>query len=147
LDLAAQLDRDEAIRLFPYDDATGVTLSPGMTLKGNITIGTGRNLTGNGISDAERILLRTNDINAATAAVHNALPWTVGLDLVRYSVLLNLAFNEGVRKLLGFKNMLAALQVGNYKVAAAQLLNSVLAEEEPARAHRLSIQLETGVWV
>jgi lysozyme len=118
-----------------------------MTLKGNITIGTGRNLTGNGISDAERILLRTNDINAATAAVHNALPWTVGLDLVRYSVLLNLAFNEGVSKLLGFKNMLAALQVGNYKGAAAQLLSSVLAEEEPVRAHRLSIQLETGVWV
>ena len=146
MDLAAQLDRDEAIRLFPYDDATGVTLSPGMTLKGNVTIGTGRNLTGDGISDAERIIMRTNDVNSAQSAVHNALPWTVGLDLVRYSVLLNMTFNMGIHRLLGFKNMLAALQVGNYKVAAAQLLNSVLADKEPARAHRLSIQLETGVW-
>lgn len=146
MDLAAQLDRDEAIRLFPYDDATGATLSPGMTLKGNITIGTGRNLTGNGISDAERILLRTNDINAAQSAVHNALPWTVGLDLVRYSVLLNMAFNMGIQRLLGFKNMLAALKVGDYKTAAAQLEQSEAATKAPARYTRLRIQLETGIW-
>ena len=46
----AQLVIDEGDRNFPYDDATGRTLIRGDTLKGNITVGIGRNISGIGIS-------------------------------------------------------------------------------------------------
>ncbi len=145
-DLGSQLDRDEGIFLKPYDDATGLVIGPGTTIKGNITIGTGRNLSGDGISDLERLLLRSNDIAQATMNVSHFLPWTAGLDPVRRSVLQNLSFNLGIHGLLEFKAMLSALQGGDLLTAADQLLNSEAAKEEPTRITRLSVQLKTGIW-
>jgi lysozyme len=58
-----------------------------------------------------------------------------------------MAFNMGIQRLLGFKNMLAALKVGDYKTAAKELEYSEAYNKAPARYARLRIQLETGVWV
>ena len=42
--MAAELVGDEAMRLFVYDDATGLPIEPGSTCKGHPTIGVGRGL-------------------------------------------------------------------------------------------------------
>ena len=63
----AQLVIDEGDRNFPYDDATGRTLIRGDTLKGNITVGIGRNISGIGISADEKALMYSNDRGRADA--------------------------------------------------------------------------------
>ena len=143
--LLTQLKRDEGMRLIIYDDADGAPLGPGSTIKGNPTIGIGRNLTGDGISEDEAEQLCLNDIRQRETAIVNALPWTATLDPVRFGVLVNVAF-AGIGTLLEFRMMLAALQNGNLISAEAQLLNSRLAKEWGPRAERLALQLKSGVW-
>lgn len=136
MDLAALLDelvRDEGLRLKPYKDTVG-----------KLTIGVGRNLDDVGISEAEAKHLLENDVARTVAALDRALPWWATLDEVRQRVVLNLAFNMGVGKLLEFKNTLAAMQAGNYVGAANGMLASKWATQVGARAKRLAKMMATG---
>lgn len=135
MNISDQLIRDESIRLRPYKDSVG-----------KLTIGVGRNLDDVGISESEADFMLANDISAVTAQLSSNLPWTEGLDDARRGVLLNMAFNMGIHGLLGFKNMMAAVQVGKYTEAANEMLDSKWATQVGARAHRLAQQMETGVW-
>lgn len=133
--LQDQLVRDEGMRLRPYKDTAGKT-----------TIGVGRNLDDVGISKDEAMAMLRNDITAATNSLEQAFPWTVALDPVRQSALVNMTFNMGIGGLAKFKNFLAACQQGNWGEAKAQMLDSVWAEQTGARAQRLALQIETGEW-
>lgn len=144
--LEDQLRRDEQERQFAYDDATSLTLGKGATLKGNLSIGVGRNLSAKGLSQKERDFLLANDIQDATIALEENFPWGVVLDDVRKGAMLNLIFNMGVGGLSGFHNFLAAMQQKNWPEARNQLLDSAAAHQEPARIARLGLQLETDFW-
>src|ERR1035441_3535221 len=144
--LADQLRRDESERQFAYDDANGTTLAKGMTLRGNLTIGIGRNLSAKGISKKERDFLLANDMDEATIALEANFPWTMELDAVRKGVLLNMIFNEGLSHLSTFRDTLAKIQSGDYKGASAAMLDSLWAKQVGPRATRLSIQMESGAW-
>lgn len=133
--LRDQLVRDEGLRLHPYVDTVGKT-----------TIGIGRNLTDVGISQAEAFVLLDNDIETATAKLIEAFPWSQGIDAVRFSALVNMTFNMGIGGLARFKNFLLAMQQGNWEMAKVEMLDSKWADQVGPRAHRLSIQIETGVW-
>ena len=133
--LRDQLVRDEGIRLFPYKDTVG-----------KITIGIGRNLADVGISQSEAFVLLDNDIEEATGRLLEALPWSQGLDAVRFSALVNMTFNMGIGGLMAFKQFLAALQSGDYAEARDEMLDSKWAMQVGPRAQRLAIQIETGVW-
>jgi lysozyme len=146
LDLVAQLHRDESLRLTVYDDATGKPIVPGVVVKGNPTIGIGRNLIGDGISTDEADYLLANDISKTKIALGRALPWTSQLDDARRGVLLNMAFNMGLIRLQQFKKTLALMQVGNFIDAADAMLQSAWANEVGDRAHRLANQMRTGIW-
>lgn len=80
-------------------------------------------------------------------AVAKALPWTDKLDEARKGVLLNMSFQLGLGGLLGFKNTLEQVKLGNYAKAAEMMLTSKWAEQTPARAKRLAKQMETGAWI
>lgn len=134
-DIISQLTRDEGIRLYPYLDTVGRT-----------TIGIGRNLTDVGISTDEADYLLANDIARAKANLEEALPWTSGLDSARQGALINMAFNLGIGGLMGFRNFLSAMQVGDWATAATEMLQSKWATQVRARAQRLSKQVETGEW-
>lgn len=134
LDLAAQLRRDEGLRLKPYKDSVG-----------KLSIGYGRNLDDVGIFSAEADVLLANDIRNATVILESNFPWTTNLDQVRKDVLLNMTFNMGIGGVAGFKDMLASVQSGNYSAAARAMLDSKWAEQVGPRAQRLSIQMESGV--
>lgn len=130
-----QLLRDEGMRLRPYRDSVG-----------KLTIGVGRDLDDVGINEEEARMLLKTDVAAATAGLQVALPWTSGLDPVRFAALLNMTFNMGIRGVLGFKHFLAALSSGDWKLASLNMLNSRWAGEVGARAQRLAQQIETGEW-
>ena len=144
--LEDQLRRDESERQYAYDDANGKTLVRGTQLRGNLTIGVGRNLSAKGISPKEQDFLLANDIADATIAIEANWPWGLDFDEIRKGALLNLLFNMGAHALSGFPKFLAALKAGDWTTAKAELLDSAADHEEPARIQRLALQIETGFW-
>lgn len=147
--LAQLLKRHEAVRLTVYDDATGKPIVAGSTVIGHPTIGTGRNLAGNGISQAENDYLLNNDIIERAAELSRRLPFWNNLSQVRKAVLVDMSF-MGVHKLLGFKRMLAALSVCDYEAAADEMLNSLWARQvgdgPGQRAHNLEVMMRSDKW-
>lgn len=141
--LGLLIAKHEALRLFPYDDATGKMLHRGDTIRGNITIGFGLNLSVNGISpqDAER--WRDQTIEELRGRLAGQLPYFHGLLPARQGVLIDIAYNAGVGGLMGFKRMLAALEEGDYPTAANEIVDSELA---PARKAELARMMKSGAW-
>jgi len=131
--LLAELTRDEGSRSKPYRDTVG-----------KLTVGVGRNLDDVGISDDEIAYMLNNDVSRVTDALDAALPWWKQLDDVRQRVLANMAFNMGVKGLLGFRNTLAAIAAQEYTGAAAGMLASKWAKQVGARAVRLAYMMEHG---
>ncbi len=131
--LKAELTRDEGLRLKPYKDSVG-----------KVTIGVGRNLDDGGISPAEAQTLLEHDIESATAGLDRELPFWRTLDEVRQRVLVNMAFNLGIAKLLGFKHTLSLIETGEYATAADSMLASLWARQVGPRARRLAEMMRTG---
>lgn len=129
-----ELKRDEGLNLIPYKDSRGL-----------LTIGYGT-LLANGITEPEASFLLSSRLQASDTALLGALPWLSAVDTVRQAAIRNMAYNLGVAGLLEFKNMLAALQSGDYETAAQEALNSVWATQVGARAQRIAAQIKTGWW-
>lgn len=151
--LAAELIRDEDERLKVYHCTADKR-----------TIGIGRNLDDVGISKAETAALGitvasvlrngitreqsralfANDIAACERQLDAKLPWWRTLNDVRQRVLLNMCFNLGINRLLGFRNTLAKMQRGDFAGAAAGMRASLWARQVGARAERLATMMEKG---
>ena len=125
--LERQLRIDEGERLKPYR-CTG----------GKLTIGVGRNLDDRGITAAESALMLDTDIRNCLADLAFFLPWYRQLDGARQEALVNMCFNLGIGRLRGFKNMLDALQSGDWQKAHAEALNSRWARQVGQRANRIA---------
>lgn len=123
----------EGLRLKPYADS-------GNTL----TIGVGRNLQEMGISKEEALFLLQNDINRVSRELDAKLPWWKSLSDTRQKVLISMAFNLGIKKLLTFTGMLSALQSGDYSAAAEHMLESRWASQVGTRAVELAYLMENG---
>ena len=114
-----QLVRHEGLRLKPYRCTAG-----------RLTIGIGRNLDDCGISQSEAYVMLINDIMNCEKQLQAKIPDIYnGLDEVRKSVLLNMCFNLGINGLLGFKNTLAFVKVGDWERAANNMLVSKWAKQ------------------
>lgn len=86
------------------------------------------------------------DIARAEQGLDARLPWWRKLSPERQDVLANMAFNLGVEGLLAFRHTLAAVQAGDYAVAAERMLASEpWRSQVGARAERLAAQMRTGV--
>jgi lysozyme len=133
--LSAMLKMHEGLRLKPY-----------LCTAGRTTIGYGRNLDDKGISADEAETLLANDIADVTESLARALPWTSQLDPVRYAVLVDMCFNLGLSRLLGFKKMIGHAQAGRYVDAANEMLDSVWARQVGGRATRLAWMMTKGEW-
>jgi lysozyme len=142
--IAAMLVYDEGLRLQVYDDATGKALVRGDTLQGNPTIGTGRCLSTNGISQAESAMLLENDIERVTTDVAAAIPCFPALNEPRQAVLLSMAFQMGVQGLLQFRATLNSVAAGDFSLASEYMLDSPWARQTPARAQRLADMMRLG---
>ena len=135
-------DREKLIDLIIYHE--GLELKPYRCTAGHLTIGIGRNLDDRGITEDEARFLCQNDVDIVEQELTRKLPFIVGLDDVRIRVLLDMAFNLGVPRLSAFSNMWAALEEGDYKQAAVEMLDSRWARQVGRRATNLSQMMETG---
>jgi lysozyme len=129
-----QLVRHEGLRLKPYRCTAG-----------KLTIGIGRNLDDCGISQSEAYVMLINDIMNCEKQLQAKIPDIYnGLDEVRKSVLLNMCFNLGISGLLGFKNTLEFIKVGDWERAANNMLVSRWAKQVGRRAIELSELMRKG---
>jgi len=126
------------------------------------TIGVGRNIETNPLTAKEKekvgdiskgitldkaLYLLKNDVKRCQDELIKNISWFYQLDDERQYALLDMCFNMGIRKLLGFKRMLNAMFIGDYKGAAKECLNSKYARDVGKRAVRIARLIETGVWV
>lgn len=128
-----QLIDHEGLRLRPY-------FCPG----GHLTIGVGRNLQQQGISEEEAIMLLENDIRSCIGGVRNLFPDFDDLNEVRQRVLIDMRFNLGQGGLTNFHKMNEAIFAGDFSSAAAEMLNSQWAQQVGQRATRLAEMMRTG---
>jgi lysozyme len=131
--LLAQIILHEGKRFKPYKDTVG-----------KLTIGVGRNLTDVGLSEDEINYLLVNDLKKVEDQLDNNLPWWKDLDVIRQRVLIDMAFNMGIRGLLGFTNTLKAVHEMRWNAAAEGMRQSKWAKQVGNRAKRLAQMMETG---
>jgi lysozyme len=128
--LAADIERDEGRVRHAYKDTVSV-----------ITIGVGRNLESVGLSDDEIDYLYHNDLRRAYRTCANLIKVFPFLNEDRQAVLVNMAFNLGGVRLMGFTKMLAALEQHDYATAADEMLDSKWAKQVGERATRLAARM------
>ena len=133
--LIEQLKRHEGVRTHAYQCTANMT-----------TVGVGRNIDedgGLGLSVDEIEFLLKNDIKRCKQELIT-LPWFPEIDSVRQDALINLCFNLGITRLLGFKNALNAMSVGDYEKAAEEFLDSRWAVHVGNRALDVAHMIRTG---
>lgn len=132
LELIEELKRDEGFRGKPYKDTVG-----------KLTIGYGRNLDDNPLTEQEAEILLINDLEKI---LYDAckLNYYSELTLSRQSVILNMIYNLGINRFMQFKKMNAAISVKNYELAAMEMLDSKWAKQVGDRAVRLSNIMRHG---
>src|SRR5438128_1348822 len=136
--MAALIDmliRHEGMRHFPYTDAVG-----------KWTIGVGRNLSDNGISQDEAIYLLQNDVNDVLSRLRTHYAWFSTLDACRQDALGDMMFNLGATRFAGFHDMITALEQREFDAAAAAMLASHWAVQVGPRAQELAAMLSTGLY-
>jgi lysozyme len=141
--MADELARDEDIRLVVYDDATGLSIKPGTLVKGHPTIGIGRALDVNGISDAEALALCENDIAQYLIELRR-LSWFNAMDGVRQRAIVNMRHQLGLMGLLAFHDMISAIAARAWTDAVMAGRASKWYRETPDRAGRVLSLLQNG---
>lgn len=156
----------EGDRLKPYLDCCGrFWRECTCKVKGKLTIGRGRNLDSRGISAPESLYMYKSDIADAVNDINTYIRWAASeLNEARWAVLVDLVHNMGIATVLKFRNMLAAMKIGDWERARDELLyqDPSKGNWEPNkywldvgdgpgkkldRAEKNAKQLETGEWV
>ncbi len=134
LKLRESIKRHEGFKKLPYNDT-----------RGNLTIGYGRNLRSVGISETEADIMLNDDIINATVELYRFIPWTQNLDDSRKAAFIELNFNMGIEKLLGFRKMLDYAKENDWPNASKELLDSDWKAEVGNRANDIAYVLENGI--
>lgn len=135
MNIAQLLEVHEGNRRYPYRCTAG-----------KLTIGIGFNLDDVGLYPEEIDFILQNRIRLTEEAVERSFPWYHELDEVRQAVILDMAYNMGMRTLLQFKRTLKSVKDGEYERASKEMLESKWARQVGARSKRLSKMMETGEW-
>ena len=112
-----------------------------------LTIGVGRNIDkdgGLGLSEDEIDYLLRNDIYRCRKELSETFSWFDDLDEVRQDAIVNLHFNLGLTRLLGFKKALAFMESGDYLLAAEEFLDSQWRNQVGNRAIEVTDMIRDG---
>lgn len=131
--LIQELKRDEGVKLKAYQDTVGIW-----------TIGIGRNLQDVGVSMDEAEYMLANDIDVAVGELQRTFDWFEGLSDARQRVCVNMCFNLGLSRLLGFRKFLAAMAIGDWETAGIEMLDSKWSRQVGVRSTRLKDLLLEG---
>lgn len=124
----------------------GLRLRPYTCSAGKITIGYGRNIEDNGISEEEAELMLCNDVSSIESELKNKFYWFSNLSEVRKSAITNMAFNLGMPTFKKFKNTISAIESQDWDQAANEMLNSKWALQVKGRATELAKMVRTNEW-
>ena len=155
------LDRDfvwVSKRLVEHE---GCVLKPYTCPAGKLTIGVGRNIEDNPLTEQEKralgdymhgitkngaMLLLRNDVAKCLKDLKTLEFWHK-IDLERQYAMLDMCFQLGFSGLKKFKNMLYFMNLKDYKTASFHCLDSSYAVQTPKRAKRIANLIKEGVWV
>ena len=125
------IKRDEGLRLKPY-----------ICTAGKLTIGYGRNIEDRGVTEEEAEYLLSNDLLLVTKQLRSKIDYFDDLPQNVQEALINMCFNLGITRLMKFKRMFKALEIGNYERAATESLSSRWARQVGARADRIAKKIK-----
>ena len=112
--------------------------------EGKNTIGYGRNLDANPITEKEAEFLLLNDLKKVEQQVDDIFMCYESLNHARQAVLIDMCFNIGLTGLRRFVNMFMALDNEDFEKASREMLDSRWAKQVGYRALKLSKQMKTG---
>lgn len=151
------IDMNEKIQRLVMHE--GMRLKPYYCTKGKQTIGVGRNLDDNPLTEEEKrvcgdwekgitknaaFYLLRHDIERVEKECKKKIAFYELLDDERQYALLDMAFNLGIAGVLKFKKMLMAMACGYFEDAAKECLDSKYAKEVGQRAKRIAETIRTG---
>ena len=112
----------EGFKAKPYQDSLGVwTIGHGLTW----------------ISEEESTEIAKGRLAANLKHIEKLWPWLEDHPQVITEVIVEMTYQMGVAGVGGFKNMLSAIQAGDYTKAAQEGINSRWAKQTPSRANEL----------
>jgi lysozyme len=146
IDLAIKhLIKEEGLRLHPYQDHLGYwTIGVGHLIdcrKGGF-LPPGINCFPISEQLARQILV--DDIHKVHTPLSMELSFWNDLSDVRKVCLISMAFQMGFVGLMGFRNMLADMEAGQWGSAANEALNSDWANQTSSRAKRIALAIKSG---
>ena len=127
-----QLKIDEGFKGVPY-----------LCTANKVTIGYGRNLSDNPLTEKEAEYLLLSDLTKVEAEA-NMIAYFSELNETRQAVIINMIYNLGITRLLKFKKMHKAIVNGKFNTAATEMLDSKWARQVGNRANRLAKQMREG---
>ena len=123
-----QICEDEGFEMQPYQDHLGVwTIGHGLTF-----------LT----EEESRFIVEHFRVPAMEKELHKALPWVQHCHPEVQRVLINMAYNLGVPRLLGFNNTLKAAKEQDHAQMALEMRDSRWYRQVTNRAERLCKRIE-----
>jgi len=131
MNLKKLLIKHESLKLTPYLDTEGI-----------LTVGVGRNLE-RPISNELAMFMLDEDIESAKKDASN-FKWFNEINEVRQTVILDMLFNLGLSRFMGFKKTIEAISAGEYLKASQEMLDSKWARQVGHRAIELAMMMESG---
>lgn len=111
---------------------------------GKLTIGYGRNLDDVGISKSEATMLLYGDVVEATEYIEGIFQEYCDFSENRKSALVNMMFNLGRSRFLGFKKMIKAIKNNDWEEAADQAKDSKWYSDVKGRAVEIVGMIREG---
>ena len=122
--------KHEGMRTFPYKCS-----------EGKLTIGVGKNLEANGITEEEAMYLLDNDIKRVTDNLDKMWPVWRQLPPKAQMVSIDATFQMGISGWMNFRHTRALMEMGCFLEASEEILRSKYAIQTPNRAAYNSRQL------
>lgn len=131
------MSADKAIRALRLDE--GFRGRPYVCTGGAQTIGYGRNLDANPLTEQEGEYLLRRDVIACVKDLHTLIPldiWEI-MGAWRRAALINMRYQLGPSGLRSFRKLLMAINEQDWQWAGAEAANSRWADQTPNRAERV----------
>ena len=125
----------------------GFSSKPYKDTVGKLTIGFGRNLDDVGLTLEESRFLLKNDVDKTIKLLREKFDWFNDLSAPRQSVIIDMVFNMGYTRFIGFKKMIQFIIQNDYNNAASEMLNSKWATQVKGRAVNLSKMMRSGEYL
>jgi len=119
----------------------GLVLQPYRCKNNFLSLGVGRNLDANGISEDEAMYLLENDIKRVVANLDKNWKVWRSFEPLAQEVCIDCTFQMGITGFMQFRRTRALMEMGAWLEASEEILRSKYHEQTPARCARNSRKL------